>query len=316
MKRLSSLMFVGLGVGLAVPAAASYELLLVLDGSTKSVHRFDPQSGAYFGSFGGGWLNNPQSMVMDQSSNTCYIRDTQAGAGIGDIIAFNYNTGERVTGGGGGMAFQGSPVQMARRAVNGDFYTSGTSDVYQYNSSGTFISSRLGLNDLGGLCIGPDGNLYITNTVSNIVFKYSTSVPIGSASILSSSAATTDFGDGQLTFGGSSVRGYFATAFPRVMSFDPNTYAFTQINMTNFSATKGVAFGHDDVLYTVGVDSAGTAGIVQRFDTRLGVLGGTFGSGVLVNPLSAACVVAPEPITMIGFGLGISLLVIRRRKKS
>ena len=214
------------------------------------------------------------------------------------------------------MAFQGSPVHMARRAANGDYYTSGTSDIYQYSSNGTLISFRLGINDMGGMCVGPDGNLYAANTFSNIVLKYSTASPIGSASILSSSAATTDFADGQMTFGGSTVRGYFATGFARVMSFEPNTYAFTQINMTNFSATKGVAFGHDDTLFTVGIDSAGTAGIVQRFDTRLGVLGGTFGSGVLVNPLSAACVVAPEPITMIGFGLGISLLVIRRRKRA
>lgn len=299
-------------MGVLASANASFEMLLVLDAGTKSIHRFDPQSGAYLGAFGAGWLNNPQSIILNQAKGQCYVMDKTGGAGTGVIMAFDYNSGERVGGIVGNMAAQSGFVQMAQNPANGEITTiggSGANQVQRYSIDGTLKHIGAAVNDPGQIAFGPDGNLYLGASVIDQVFRYTPTLDF-----LGISAATVNFDDGQMTFGGSTPKGYFATGFSRVMGFDYNTFAFTQINMTDFSSTKGVAFGHGDVLFTCGLNAAGTDGQIGRFDVKLGVAGGTFGSAQLTNPVSLACVVAPEPSTWLVSAAGLALLIRRRRR--
>lgn len=294
-------------------AHASFEMLLVLDAGTKSIHRFDPQSGAYLGQFGAGWLNNPQSIVIDQSTGTAYVRDTLAGAGIGAIVAFDYNTGERKAGFIGGLPFQSSAVQMARNPNTGEFLCiggTGANGLLRISSTGVVTPIQVN-TDPSGVAFNPANNeIYFAFAGFNTVERYTNGL-----GLVGSKVVGVAFGDGQLTLGGTTKKGYFATGFGRVMGFDLGLTTITQINMTDFSATKGVAFGHGDVLFTCGLNAAGTDGLVGRFDVGLGVAGGTFGSGQLSNPVSLACVVAPEPATWLALAGGLALVVRSRRRQ-
>ena len=295
-----------------VSANASFEMLLVLDAGTKSVHRFDPQSGAYLGAFGAGWLNNPQSIVIDQSKGLAYVRDTVGGAGEGAIIAFDYNTGERAGGLISGLPFQPGPVQMARNPNTGEFITIGGPNINGFQRiSATGVFTSISVNtDSAGVAINPANNdVYMAFPGAGTIERYNSSI-----TFLGSKVVGVAFGDGQMTLGGSAKKGYIATGFGRVMGFDLGLTTITQINMTDFSATKGVAFGHDDVLFTCGLNAAGTDGQIGRFDVKLGVSGGSFGSAQLTNPVSLACVVAPEPSTWLVSAAGLALLIRRRRR--
>ena len=298
--------------GTVASANASFEMLLVLDAGTKSVHRFDPQSGAYLGAFGAGWLNNPQSIVIDQSKGLAYVRDTLGGAGEGAIIAFDYNSGARAGGFIGGLPFQASAVQMARNPNTGEFLTLGGvgSNALQRISAAGVVTPIFANYESSGVAINSATNeLFFTFSGNGNIEKYDATL-----GYISNKAVGVAFGDGQMTLGGSTKKGYFATGFSRVMGFDLGLTTVTQINMTDFSATKGVAFGHDDQLFTCGLNAAGTDGLIGRFDVKLGVAGGTFGSAQLTNPVSLACVVAPEPSTWLVSAAGLALLVRKRTR--
>lgn len=294
-------------------AHASFEMLLVLDAGTKSIHRFDPQSGAYLGAFGAGWLNNPQAIVINQSAGVALVRDTLAGAGIGTIVAFDYNTGERVAGFIGGLPFQSGPVQMSRNPNTGEFICiggTGANGLLRISGGGVVSPIQVNLDPAGVAVNTANNDIYFAFPGAGEVQRYTNNLvylgakPVGVA-----------FGDGQMTIGGSSAKAYFATGFGRVMGCDLGLSTITQINLTDFSNTKGVAFGHGDVLYTCGLNAAGTDGLIGRFDVKLGAAGGTFGSGQLTNPISMACVVAPEPSTWIALVGGLALVVRARRRR-
>lgn len=92
MKLVSNL-FVGLSlIGLPVLSAASFDLALVSDSGTDSIQRFDPISGTYLGSFGGGILVDPKGVVVNQAQNRAFVLDAAARVSIWD-----YNTGEFVS---------------------------------------------------------------------------------------------------------------------------------------------------------------------------------------------------------------------------
>jgi DNA-binding beta-propeller fold protein YncE len=75
-------------------ASASYELLLVADTVNKSIRRFDPQSHAYFGSFGDDILQNPIGLAVDPSLGVCYVAEASSFL----IHVYNYSTGEYIRG--------------------------------------------------------------------------------------------------------------------------------------------------------------------------------------------------------------------------
>lgn len=298
-------------VGLASAAShASFEMLLVLDGTTKSVHRFDPQSGAYLGNFGAGWLNNPQNITIDQGTGTAYVWESEAITSTSKVIAFNYNTGER-KGGGFLTGFYSEPVQAFRRA-NGEFLVAGQALCSKMSPAGVADITYSSTGSQGGVAEGTDGQVYLANYTTKRVSRYSLS-----GTLLATTSATSFVGEGQMTrFGG---RMYFATSASNVFSIDQgfanNGGSWRQLNTANVGTTRGLAFGHDGLMYIAGMNAGGTAGIVQRWDASLSQFGGTFGESVLKNPISCAAVVAPEPGTLAACAVGLAALVRRRKKR-
>lgn len=297
--------------GLASAAShASFEMLLVLDGTTKSVHRFDPQSGAYLGNFGAGWLNNPQNITIDQSTGTAYVWETEAITSTSKVVAFNYNTGER-TGGGFLTGYFSDPVQAFRRA-NGEFLVAGQALCMRLSVAGYASTTYSATGMQGGVAEGTDGQVYLANYTTKRVERFSLA-----GALLATSSATSFVGEGQMTrYGG---RMYFATSASNVFSIDQGFAngggSWRQLNTANVGTTRGLAFGHGGLMYIAGMNAGGTAGIVQRWDADLSQFGGTFGESVLKNPIGCAAVVAPEPGTLAACALGLAALARRRKKR-
>ena len=304
----------GLFIVVTAGAQASFELGLVLDAGTRSVHRFDMESGAYFGSFGAGWLNDPQAIMLDQANNRVWVVDNDAASARVKILGFNYNSGGRE---GSAVTSSGyiEPIQAVRRA-NGEFIISGSGLTDRFSSTGTFLGSMLlsGSNQ-GGIGIGSDGFLYTAVHSTQTVVRTSQT----SGTVLATSAASVfgTTGEGQMI--ANNGRMYFATGLSTVFSiqegFANGGTGFLQLNATNFSATKALGVGHNKIMYIAGRNAANTAGLIERWDPVISSFGGTFGGSVLQNPVSMAVVVAPEPGTLLALG-GLTLAVVRRRRRA
>ncbi len=282
---------------------ASFELLMVLDGTTKSVHRFDPVSGAYFGAFGAGWLNNPQCLVADKNTNTVWVYD-DGGLNPDICFGFDYNTGARK------FSFQvggllSAPVQMTQLA-NGNLIFAGNGFMNGYTTAGILVGSGSPISGMGGVTQGADGQIYVQDTVNKTLARISTNF-----SLLGASSATVFTNEGQAIAVANDI--YVATRGSTVFRNSTTFSGWVQINASNFSQTRGLSRGHEDVVYISGLDTAGTAGLVQAWDTRASRFGPIFGTSVLKNPLGSAIVIAPEPSSMALLGLGMLLLARRRR---
>ena len=301
-------------VAIASVSNASFELGLVLDAGTRSVHRFDMESGAYFGSFGAGWLNDPQAIMLDQANNRVWVVDNDALSSRVKILGFNYNSGGRDGSVPISLGYS-EPIQAVRRA-NGEFILSGSGLSERFSSTGTILSSMYsGGGNQGGIAIGADGFLYTVVHATQTVVRTSQT----SGTVLATSAASVfgTTGEGQMV--ANNGRMYFATGLGTVFSiqegFANGGTGFLQLNATNFSATKALGVGHNKIMYIAGRNAANTGGLIERWDPVISSFGGTFGGSVLQNPVSMAVVVAPEPGTLLALG-GLTLAVVRRRRKA
>jgi hypothetical protein len=301
-------------VAIASVSNASFELGLVLDAGTRSVHRFDMESGAYFGSFGAGWLNDPQAIMLDQANNRVWVIDNDGLSARVKILGFNYNSGGRDGSVPINLGYS-EPIQAVRRA-NGEFIISGNSISDRFSSTGSYLSQMYtgGLNQ-GGVGIGSDGFLYTAVHSTQTVVR--TSQTSGTALATSAASVFGTTGEGQMI--SNNGRMYFATGLSTVFSiqegFANGAGGFLQLNATNFSATKALGVGHNRIMYIAGRNAANTAGLIERWDPVISSFGGTFGGSVLQNPVSMAVVVAPEPGTLLALG-GLTLAVVRRRRKA
>jgi len=307
------------------PAFASFELVMVGDSATKSIHRFDGSTGAYLGSFGSGFISNLQNLAIDQATNYAYVSD----AGTGLTRVFNYNTGvhlyDYVSLGSNGSS------QTLSRTPNGfvvGYYTGGWS---------LLDNSGLATNYLAALQVGgtiPIGMASVRHDSGNIIGAAfsGASDAVASLQLLdpvlgTATAKTLDVTDmgawtgiGQISVSGNTGTWITTTGNLRTFSVDSEG---TTISLTGSSytpsgfftgTTRGVGMGHGRTVYVSGRNAANTSGIISR-----GVLGssaslGTFGAGILQQPMMMQVVVAPEPGTLVALSFGA--LLLRRRKKS
>lgn len=88
----SMLRFAAVASALIALFSSAKTLLRLSDGHGcwhESIHRFDGVTGAYFGSFGQGMLNLPESFAIDRTTGRAFVYE----ASIGLTRVFNYNTG-------------------------------------------------------------------------------------------------------------------------------------------------------------------------------------------------------------------------------
>jgi hypothetical protein len=306
-------------------AHASFELVMVADRGTKSVHRFDGTTGAYLGAFGKGYVQNPLALEINTATNTAYVLDTVDG-GTGTtasgvrLWAFNYNTGEYLA--SARTQFNYNFPFLTRNELNGRLFVGndgGLTDAYDQFSLSYIGASSRAFASYSSLRGGGDfdsaGNLWVGDGLNlRRISATNVGTSFGFTSLLCASGAPVN----QVAVSGSRLLCAGAVSYSAIQNI--TTLAATGNNPgvqtdTTYNQINGVGFGHGDIAYVTGVASGGGAGKISRilFSEKLKLQ--DFGTGILVEPRSMAVVVAPEPGTMIAIGTGLAVLA-RRRKKS
>jgi len=86
MKNLTTLC---LAIVASAFSHASYELMLVSDPVEGVIHRLDPVSGAYLGSFGKGFITDVRSVAVNPANGLAYVYDALQNK----VLSFEYSSG-------------------------------------------------------------------------------------------------------------------------------------------------------------------------------------------------------------------------------
>lgn len=318
-------MFSCLLVGSVATSYASFELVMVADRGTKSVHRFDGTTGAYLGAFGGGYLQNPVSMTLDRAGNRVFVADALSGDGSAPtnvrVWEFDYNTGEyknnfTARNAGGDFVYQNPQISYFSGSVAVGFDTR-FADTFN-TSTGVFAGTAtfqtasnphgLAYDSIGQLW-APEGGTYIQRYLSGGVTRFTLSSTFAASSVVRQTAISGDrlIGVGALSWSRLSLSALNSS------TTNPLT---TYTESSGVSSTSGCGFGHGDIVYTTGSGTlAGGTGFVNRYLYSSGTRLQSFGGGVLSEPRAMAVVVAPEPGSLAALALGGAALLRRRRRR-
>jgi hypothetical protein len=310
------------GLGLSSGARASFELVMVADTGTKSIHRFDGTTGVYLGSFGGGFLVSPASFTIDSVNGIAYVGDST----LGRVRGFNYNTGVLVSDFTLGSA---GASQALSRAADGSFYSGGIDGGFtRLSAVGVFLPAVLNQNVAGGSAVGMGSVAHRSGR--QFLATYKSDLTANAALQISTGVGLTSFKSSELTSMGSwntraqlamqGDRGIWMCTNRTMQNFTTNaagsTIAFgTSYALTDFfnNSANGVGFGHGDTVYVAGRNSGNTSGVIGRYVYGNSTQISSFGSGIIQTPGMVQVVVAPEPGSMIALGLGLAGVLGRRR---
>lgn len=305
MKKILALSFAVLAVNAAY---GSFELMLAADIGKGVVHRLDPESGAYFGSFGAGRLVSPTSIAVSQTNGTAYVLDLIGSNAV--IHSFNYNTGNYLGGFTVGALGYYDSLSLAS---DGTLLVARSGYAAQrYSTSGTLLSTYnlwTGNANYSAIMPSGDGNVLVTDAQNGYLFKFN--LTGGSYTAWSSFATTSWQGctQGSVT----AVAGY---GTQKLYLFNSTSTALTNtIDASGYfdsSGFFGVAAGHSPTLYGYGLKSSSTR--IARYNTSLGLWQGTITNANFSSIAGVAVVLAPEPGTWAGLALG-ALILLRRRKR-
>lgn len=308
---------------LAAPSDASYELVMVADVGSNSIHRFDGTTGAYFGQFANGFVTTISSFNIDSSAGLAYVSDGT----LGMTRVFNYSTGAHVA----DLSFgnNGAAGSLARRA-NGQFvdgFYNGGSAVFSANGGLLHYLYTLSINgntSEGGPSAPHSSGRHLTVALQGGLSQvqiYDANVPWSTA--VAQSVTVTDMGgvSGLHQIAVSADRFAWVNSDNRVRYGQVSAGATSvslqsTVTLSGFaSATSGgVSFGHGNTVYFAGRNAGNTAGILMRTVYGSTAALGTFGANVLQQPRFIHTVVAPEPASLLALAAGLGLLVRRRRR--
>ena len=292
-------------------AHASFDLVMAVDRDTKSVHRFDGSSGISLGSFASGYLTNPQSITI--SGSTAHVLDVVGSAGR--VRRFNYNTGE----------------YLGSTSLNSfGFGPSGLSLLI--GPSGEYIASAGSFSGVGGFdpVTGSRMYAYFTPSAGNqgavivggFLYNVESSGAMGWGPLPSTS--TTNF-PSNTTLSGAGNPWQLATAGGLIYTMNQSTNAIRSYSQTGVATglvasltsminCKGLAMGHNNVMYAAGLSNVSSTGRIARLDTRTGESLGFINASQMTSPVSLAVRMAPEPATMAMLGIGALSLLRKRRR--
>jgi len=312
MMKLHAILLGLCGLALAPSfAAASFDLALISDSGTDSIHRFDPITGTYLGNFGSGILVDPKGVAVNQAQNKAFVLDSAS-----RVTVWNYNTGEfidsfNVGGTAGYMNMNG----------DGTLNITLTDRVRRINQSGALVQNyiRSGALTIQQGFLANDGRFYMsTESGGNYSLEQFTSS--GTFVNNSSWAGTRMMNIGTATIGTFLYNTFNAyDSFGNLyceydyLNFGPNNISYA--TNSTLASPAGIALGHAGMTYVVGkVRATPTQGAVMRFDRTTGTFGTIFGQNTIQTPTGIATVIAPEPVSMASLGLGLIALLARRRK--
>jgi hypothetical protein len=318
-------------VGTVVAAHASFEMML-LPGADGRIYRYDPINNITLGSY-----RTLSSMTMVTADLNGIAFSSHTG-GFG-FLSHDYSTGVPT-----GSLF-GLTASIASQLVNGSLYVMTTTEVWKFNATTGALQGTYGS---GGattfrtmanfanrmIVIGTNAGGQITyqtfdmttlassgtTTLATTVFAGST---MGKAAALRNertnanlAAYTYRDSSGNLTVGRFAINN--DGTIPMSTTY---TTALSGYSVTNFM--PALMAGHNTV-YAYGQDvTVGTDARIVTYELNTSLLANTswtFAAGggfrSFAHPYQGAILVAPEPGTMIGLGLGLAAILKRRRKSS
>ena len=300
-------------MGPAIPAFASFELALITDNTTKTIHRYDVDAGVYLGSFGANRLSGTVgSICVDKANNWAYVVD-----GV-SIKKFNYNTGEYI----GGFTPGGGPIRQINLANDGrlivanagvgagpNLYTFGSSSATTsvgFNSSTTTISAVQNAS-------GAYGEIVNDTTF----FRYVSRANFGATplnSILGGTATAVDIATrgNTIALAYGSAWGSMARAPINSTGEATTIIPLTAPTITAGYSVTGISFGHVDAIALATNLTASQLGFVDSVNNIVTVRNLP---SQIQNARDIAVVVAPEPATMLALAGGIAAM-LRRRKRT
>lgn len=298
-------------------AFASFELVMAADNgssttATRKIHRFDGDSGVYLGSFGA-FNTDIREIQIKKGTNEAWVLTN------GRMFVYDYNSGQLIA------DATVSATSFALDMVNSNIYfVNGTNVISSANSStiySGFLSPSTLYTDPGATSIDRiaknEFGVFLTHQVragTSYAYKYNSTFngngntityTAGSAPAQISVSASNSF----LTtssFIGIGRGSYIASA---------GTTFLASFTLNSLASATGAAGGHVGGYYT-GKDITNTnRGLITRVSMSGAELN-SFGSTVLVNPVSMASVVAPEPGTILALSAGIGAFLFKRRKRA
>lgn len=311
-KRL----LVGMAGMMALTAQASFELAMVLDANAPGggirpgrVHRFDPNTGRYLGSFGG-FSTGATSLAVDQSRSVAYVYDS------GFVSRWNYNTGDYL---GVFPAFVNGTHIALNPSGTQLVLTTGSTNAGLFNPlTGSYLGEVMG-NGYGtrhrGVAFIPGANRWLTSGDQwrNLHQWSSSFADLGSSQDNTSGMLSAPFP--QITHvGGRNSTAVYGSAEGVIRYVDLDLgfgFVSEAPNVFGFTRTTGLAPAHFGY-FAVGNTTNGWA-IGQFNEFHQGIR--TFGEGIMGSPRAMATVLAPEPGTMLAVGAGLAALAVRRRRR-
>ena len=257
MKRL---LFVAFAVAAFLPAQASFELALVLDvdhaNSRVDVKRFDVNTGAYLGSFGGGYINygaNNPTLTLDQANGVVYVEQSSSA-----VLKFNYNTGEYL-----GEFYPINTmiygVTLQSNSLIGA-WSLNTSYLVRYSASGIYEGSYYGGFGTGLRgAVSYNGMLFAPDSVNKQLLKWNYGA-INSTATVAGAIPGWNSGYGW-EVEAISNRLFWSDQYNNLISVNVNASGVITSNSLISFAGQGISFsqglgkGHGDMLYLGGTDA-------------------------------------------------------------
>ena len=274
-----------LAVCVGVSARASFELLHVLDTGSKTIKRFDSETGAYLGQYGQ-QLVNPTGLAY--LNGRTYTMDS----GTGQLVAFN--------------AYTGAPLRTVADASITAVGTFGNSVVVaKATTTSTFVVAQY------------DQDL-------NFMANYTWNAPVATGwtptDISANSGLLVTIGPGGWAYASSLSSTVITGALALNYKYAGTTVAGTVFGIAeqsigNLNPRRDLVGGHVYNYYS-GQNSSNVAQgriSVGSANSSIPNTNMTFGESVLITPTHLAIQNAPEPGTWVALGLG-GLALIRRRK--
>lgn len=314
--RLRALSFVTLAL-IGGAAQASFDLMFVVDGATKSVHRVDPVNGVYLGRVGQGFLNNPLSVALGPN-NELWVLESNA-----RIRKFNANTGDYL----GGWYFTFGVASNAKLRISnnqvfvtsGNFYASGYLYSFQLNGnqvgSQSYMSLTEGGNQAQGLAL-VGNRAYVASNQSgmsrHLLYDVAANAPYDGSFVNYSQSFGAAVNPNHLSNTGSNL--LMTLGATQGLLLNQSLSALASFGMTGFTGVGGVAAGHGDLSYIAGMTPTGF-GLGKYYSNTFDFIAPTTISGTgITDPRDIAVLIAPEPGSMLALGVGALVLLRRRRQ--
>lgn len=289
---------------------ASFELLLVADGTSQCVRRFDGDTGIALGTFGATDLISPRAITVNQSLGHAYVSDLSQNK----IFTYDFHTGEYI------REFSGlGAVYSLSMTSTGDLLMASDSGVAQrLNATTGAVLTTYALPSLAtgsaSIVQSSSGNIHIAHQGNDRVTTYSlTGTILGSSAI--APVTLSSVGSGALRnnigmavdWNGRIIR-YNATTNPTFL---------TSFELASaFNVPRGMAFGHGSRMYVVGSEVTTGNAIIRAMDADTGTIRGRIGSMPASSSAyySIATVVAPEPGSLCALAGFVGVMLSRRKR--